>query len=100
LRLLAQVTACFGLVHALTAFYQSTILFGAQKLMIPFYLYDICLHVGCALQLFFLPGRLEYLLTCMCVLHTYVWVRMCYFFCLRYKIGSKYRYSICVTLAG
>ena len=68
------------LVHVPTAYYQTTIAFGAKALIVPAYLLVISLHLFFALHLLVEPNSIYWLLNMFLIHSIYVWCRMFYFF--------------------
>ncbi|CAF1260605.1 unnamed protein product [Rotaria sordida] len=75
---IAALTAIFG--HVPSAYYQTSIGFGAKALMVAGYLFAISLHLFSALHLFMEPTSVYWLLNMFLVHNIYVWCRVFYFF--------------------
>lgn len=78
---IATVAAIIAiLVHVPTAYYQTTIAFGAKALIVPAYLFVISIHLFCALHLLKEPSSIYWLLNMFLVHNIYVWCRVFYLF--------------------
>jgi hypothetical protein len=75
---LAALAAILG--HVPSAYYQTSIAFGAKALTVSGYLFTISLHLFCALHLFMEPSSTYWLLNMFLVHNIYVWCRIFYFF--------------------
>ena len=75
---IAALAAILG--HVPSAYYQTSIVFGAKALMISGYLFAISLHLFSALNLLMEPTSIYWLLNMFLVHNIYVWCRVFYFF--------------------
>jgi len=75
---IASLAAICG--HVPTAYYQTSIVFGAKALMVSGYLFAISLHLFSAIHLFFEPTSIFWLLNMFLIHNIYVWCRVFYFF--------------------
>ncbi|CAF1362966.1 unnamed protein product [Adineta ricciae] len=75
---IASLAAIVG--HVSSAYYQTSIVFVAKALMVSGYLFAISLHLFCALNLYFAPSSVYWLLNMFLVHNIYVWCRVFYFF--------------------
>jgi len=75
---IASLVAICG--HVPSAYYQTSIVFGAKALMIAGYLFAISLHLFSASHLFLEPSSVYWLLNMFLVHNIYVWCRVFYFF--------------------
>jgi Ca2+-binding EF-hand superfamily protein len=66
--------------HVPSAYYQTSIVFGAKALMVAGYLFAISLHLFSALHLFNEPSSTYWLLNMFLIHNIYVWCRVFYFF--------------------
>ncbi|CAF1226486.1 unnamed protein product [Adineta steineri] len=75
---IASLAAILG--HVPSAYYQTSIVFGAKALMVAGYLFAISLHLFSALHLFVEPSSVYWLLNMFLIHNIYVWCRVFYFF--------------------
>jgi len=94
------IMAVVSITHALTAYYQVTVVFGAKGIMVPGYLYAITIHITYAYRLFFQPTSAVYLFSTFLTLHIYVWCRFFVFFFRFFNAFAGYQYTIAITLSG
>lgn len=74
----AALAAILG--HVPSAYYQTTIVFGAKALMVAGYLFAISLHLFSAIHLLLKPSSVYWLLNMFLVHNVYVWCRVFYAF--------------------
>jgi Ca2+-binding EF-hand superfamily protein len=74
---IAALAAICG--HVPSAYYQTSIVFGAKALMVSGYLFAISLHLFSALHLFMDPSSTYWLLNMFLIHNIYVWCRVFYF---------------------
>ncbi|CAF4083145.1 unnamed protein product [Adineta steineri] len=78
---IATIAAIIAIVaHVPSAYYQTSIAFGAKAIMVAGYLFAINIHLFCALHLFFNPSSSYWLLNMFLVHNIYVWCRVLYAF--------------------
>ena len=75
---IASLVAILG--HVPSAYYQTSVVFGAKALIVSGYLFVISLHLFSALNLFNNPSSTYWLLNMFLVHNIYVWCRVFYFF--------------------
>ena len=68
------------LAHVPSAYYQTSIVFGAKALMVSGYLFAISLHLFSAINFYLNPTSIYWLLNMFLVHNIYVWCRVFYFF--------------------
>lgn len=67
------------LLHVPSSLYQTPIVFGVKKFMIPCYIIFSIIHATISCQLLFDPSSTKHLLRMFIALHGYVWVRVSIF---------------------
>jgi hypothetical protein len=78
---IASVAALVAICgHVPSAYYQTSIGFGAKALTVAGYLFCISLHLFSAIHLFLEPTSIYWLLNMFLVHNIYVWCRILYFF--------------------
>ncbi|CAF0769473.1 unnamed protein product [Adineta ricciae] len=88
----AALVAILG--HIPSAYYQTSIVFGAKALIVAAYLFAISLHLFCALNLFFQSDSVYWLLNMFLVHNVYVWCRILYAFFGFIGLFKDTRYTI------
>jgi len=68
------------LAHVPSAYYQTSIVFGAKALMVSGYLFAISLHLFSAINFYLNPTSTYWLLNMFLIHNIYVWCRVFYFF--------------------
>lgn len=97
----------FSLFHILTAVFQTDIVFGAKKIMIPCYLCAVLFKMFCWWKLIsnMVAGNSELLilswfLSLELIHHIYVWVRVIIYFTTKIRLFRKNQYTISILMAG
>jgi len=99
-RMFTQIMSTASITHALTAYYQTGVVFGAKGIMVPGYIYAITLHVTNAYRLYQDPSSVVYLLFTFLLLHIYVWCRFFIYVFRVCKVFEGYHYTVAITLSG
>jgi len=94
------VMSIASITHALTAYYQTAVVFGAKGIMTPGYLYAITLHITFAFRLVQKPTSVLYLPITFLMLHIYVWCRFFVYFFRYFSAFNGYHYTVAITLSG
>ncbi|UJR22348.1 hypothetical protein I4U23_025410 [Adineta vaga] len=89
---IAALAAILG--HVPSAYYQTSIVFGAKALIVAAYLFAISLHLFCALHLFAEPDSVYWLLNVFLIHNIYVWCRILYSFFGFVGLFKDNRYTI------
>ncbi|KXS10376.1 hypothetical protein M427DRAFT_159372 [Gonapodya prolifera JEL478] len=97
--LYGTVAACALGLHFPTALIMTPSVYGARRLMRPFYVAASALHAYCAIRLIIDPLNREWLIATLIVLHTYIWVRVFYFLLWRTHTFRGATYTLSVVLA-
>jgi len=84
-------------VHAPTAYFQTSAVFGSRAVMRPAYLLCIGLHAFCAAQILAHPGSTYWVVATFLIFNVYVWCRLYYYVFDKFGLfeGSRYTASIC-----
>ncbi|KAJ3340835.1 hypothetical protein HDU93_006127 [Gonapodya sp. JEL0774] len=98
--LYGTVAACALGMHVPTALLMTPTVYGARRLMRPFYATFCVLHAYCAIRLIMDPLSREWLIATLIILHTYIWVRVFYFLLWRTHTFRGATYTLSVLLAG
>jgi Ca2+-binding EF-hand superfamily protein/uncharacterized membrane protein len=96
----ATIMSLASITHALTAYYQTAMVFGAKGIMTPGYLYAITLHITNAFRLFHNPSSVISLLTTFLMLHIYVWCRVFVYIFRAFNAFNGYHYTCSIMLSG
>jgi hypothetical protein len=86
--------------HVPSAYYQTSIVFGAKALMVAEYLFAISLHLYCAVQLFLAPTSVYWLLSMFLVHNIYVWCRVLIFFFAATGLFTGSNYTSAISFSG
>jgi len=97
---LTKVMAVASITHALTAYYQTGVVFGAKGIMVPGYLYAVTIHITNAIRLFNKPTSFLFYYGTFLTLHIYVWCRFFVFFFRMCGAFNGYHYTVAITLSG
>jgi hypothetical protein len=97
----------FSLFHILTAIFQTDIVFGAKKIMIPCYMCAIIMKIFCWVKLvtnLAAGGNelliLSWFLSLELIHHIYVWVRVVIHFTTKIGLFRRVQYTMAIIMAG
>lgn len=87
-------------LHIPTAAFQTSTIFGSRVLMIPSYVFCLCVHGYCALHLLLSPESHFWLIQTFLAFSVYAWVRLFYYAFQRWKLFTGWSYTTAVLMAG